>query len=81
MSNSDGLLSVKQEVEAAVAEFRDKYDEARLKWIAAEMIKHIVPCMLETMTVKDYVQKMICIYEIKSHFPCSFFFIPTVLAQ
>ncbi|MBX9637683.1 MAG: hypothetical protein K2Q45_09060 [Nitrosomonas sp.] len=70
--SEEGVITLEEiqwEVKCAVAQYKDKYDEARLQWITDEMSKHIAAVGISSkMSVKVYVEKLLCLYEIKSHF-------------
>ena len=58
---------IRQELETSISLYADQIDRFRLHWIKQEMIKDCQPHILNLMTVKDFVRKMMDLYVLGSY--------------
>lgn len=58
---------ISQEVQSAILQYGDRFDKFRLHWIAHEMIKDCQPHILNMMSVKEFVSKMMDLYVLGSY--------------
>ena len=58
---------ISQELQSTISQYGDRFDKFRLQWITQEMIKDCQPHILNMMTVKEFVSKMMDLYVLGSY--------------
>lgn len=58
---------ISQEIQSTISQYGDRFDKFRLHWIAHEMIKDCQPHILNMMSVKEFVVKMMDLYVLGSY--------------